>query len=83
MVANSASRLCCVIRPPLTVPTEETEAIELMELLGACEVKREEIDEVEGLEVWTGVGVVEEAEDPKRRRVEEKRREGNRRDDEN
>lgn len=63
---------------------EVTEAIELTELFGPC-VYLEFTEDTDGLEPCVGVPGVDaaEAEAPNSRRVDENRRDGRRRDDEN
>ena len=86
MVANSASRLCCVTAPPNPPGRDETDASELTELFGACEVNREVTEDSEGLLPCVGVAGAEvELElypEPNRRRVDENSRDGSRREDE-
>ncbi len=85
MVANSASRLCCVTVPvPLL---EDIDVRELTELFGACDAKRAVGEDKDGLLPCVGVAgavavVLEVYEDPKSLRVDENRRDGNRLDDE-
>lgn len=58
MVANSASLRCWVtpVRPPAF---DVTDARELTELFAACDIARDEMEEVDGVEVCKGVGGTE------------------------
>ena len=85
MVANSASRLCCVTDPPIAPEPDVMDARELTELFGACDVKRDATDDKEGLLPCVGVAgadVALEYPEPNRRLVDEKRRDGSLLEDE-
>jgi hypothetical protein len=91
MVANSASRRCCVTVPieaaaVLPLPEEVIDANELTELFVTCEEKREVTEDIDGLLPCVGVPGVEIGAEaypvPKRRRVDEKRRDGSRLEEE-
>lgn len=72
--------------PSTRVPEDDTEAIEVIELLVWWVLNLPDTDDTEGLGPCPGVEgavAVEAAEEPKRRLVDENRREGRRRDEEN
>lgn len=84
MVANSASRRCCVTTPSDAPVSDANDDSDVTELLGACALNRPVPEEIEALLICDGVpGADDEvAPDPNRRRVDEKRREGSLLDEE-
>ena len=67
----------------MALETDDIDASEVTELLGACvEANREVTDEMDGLLPWVGVTGTVAAPDPNKRRVEENSREGSLLDEE-